>query len=130
VSAILKNGEKQPLAMVSGGVNRIVGIMIAMASRKRSVVIVDEIENGIYFAHQRALWKSLLFLSKRYSCQLFLSSHSYEWMKALVDVSGDQISDVCLWRLQRDDEYKPELFRFSGNTLKSGIEFGVEVRGG
>ena len=129
VSATLREGDKQPLALISGGINRIVGIMIAIASRERSVVLVDEIENGLYYKHHGEIWRSLLLLSQQYDAQLFVSSHSAEWVNALVKASGKRINDVCLWRVERDDKGVPEIFRFDGKTLKSGADFGVDPRG-
>jgi len=39
--------EKLPVTNVSGGINRMMSIMLALASRHHSVTVVDEIENGI-----------------------------------------------------------------------------------
>jgi hypothetical protein len=41
-----------PLNVVSTGINRILGIMLAISSRSSSVIIVDEMENGLYYNHK------------------------------------------------------------------------------
>lgn len=128
LSVHTRNGDRQPLAMISSGINRIVGIMIAIASRERSVVVVDEMENGIYFQHHEAIWRIILALCRNYQCQLFSSSHSAEWLRAMVKASGLFIDDMRLYRLERDADDQPELFSFEGEDLKSGVEFGVDVR--
>lgn len=119
--------EKMPLANISGGINRMVGILLAIASRPRSVVLVDEIENGIYYKHQAAIWRGLLTFMREYDSQLFVTTHSQAWLESLVKSSADDLNDVSLWRLERSKN-KIMLRQFSGATLKAGIEYGQEVR--
>ena len=118
--------EKIPLANVSGGINRVVGILLAIASRPRSVVLVDEMENGIYYKHRTAIWRGLFSFMREYDSQLFVTTHSQQWLESLVKSSADDLNDVSLWRLERSRK-KIILHRFSGATLKAGIEYGQEV---
>lgn len=118
---------KRPLALVSGGINRIVAVMLAIASRPRSVVLVDEIENGLYFKHLPAIWRGLLTLARKYDSQLFLTTHSEEWLKSLAATAKDDVDDIVLWKME--SSRKGIIVRqFSGDTLKAGIEYGQEVR--
>ena len=118
--------EKRPLANISGGINRIVSIMLAIASRPKSLVLVDEIENGLYFKHHTALWRGLLALARRYDSQLFLTTHSEEWLEALVEAAGDEVDDLSLWRAERSKN-GPVVRQFSGKQVAAGIKAG-EVR--
>jgi predicted ATPase len=128
IFATLKDSaQKLPLAMVSGGINRIVGILLAVAARPGSSVIVDEIENGLYHKHQPALWRNLLTLTRRYNSQLFLTTHSEEWIEALFEAVGKDISDIALWRIERTSR-GPRLKEFSGEAFKAGILSGREIR--
>ncbi|MBA2409478.1 MAG: ATP-binding protein [Gammaproteobacteria bacterium] len=77
------NGRKLPLAYVSGGINRVVGIMLAIASRQQSVVLVDEVEDGIFHKHQPAVWRTLLSLGHTYDGQVFATTHNEEWLQAV-----------------------------------------------
>jgi ABC-type transport system involved in cytochrome c biogenesis ATPase subunit len=130
IYATLKGGEKMPLPLVSGGINRIVGIMLAIAARSNSVVLVDEMEDGIYHKHHEALWRALLKMSRDYQTQLFLTTHSDEWINALVRAAGDNMKDIALWRIERSESGQPEVLQFDGETLSAGLEQGAEVRGG
>ncbi len=123
--------EKIPLNNISSGINRLLSILLVMASHPRSVVFVDEIENGLYHKHQQSFWRWLLSFASTSDSQLFLSTHSNEWMSALIAVSdGDVLQNIALWRLERNEKGQPELFQFSGDDLKAGIEYGAELRGG
>jgi hypothetical protein len=132
IHATLKDmQEKVPLNSISSGINRIMSILLVMASHPRSVVLVDEIENGLYYKHQESFWRWLLSFATSSESQLFLSTHSQEWLLALVKAATPEaMKNIVFWRLERDEKGQPELFEFDGETLKSGIEYGAEVRGG
>ena len=123
--------DKIPLNSISSGINRLLSILLAMASHPGSIVCVDEIENGLYHKHQRAFWRWLLSFSQKFDDQLFLSTHSEEWLQALVSVASEQaMKDVALWRIERNEKGKTIFHEFEGLTLKAGVEQGAEVRGG
>ncbi|MCH8113685.1 MAG: ATP-binding protein [Proteobacteria bacterium] len=114
------------LADISGGINRMVAIMLAIASRQQAVVLVDEIENGLYFKHQAALWRGLLALSRNFDTQLIVTTHSEEWLEALVDAASGEVDDLSLWRTERS-ENGPVVHQFTGKQVSAGIKAG-EVR--
>lgn len=118
--------EKIPLNNVSGGINRMVGIALTIASRPKSVVVVDEIENGIYYKHNKAWWRNLLFFAKKYDCQLFLSTHSQEWLEALVEITDEKADDFSLCRIERTSS-GPDIKQFNGKQMSAAIKVG-EVR--
>jgi AAA15 family ATPase/GTPase len=107
-----------------------VSVMLAIASTERSIVLVDEIENGVFHTHHEALWRAILALARNYKGQIFATTHSYEWLEALVQAAGDKLDDIALWRLERSDNGEPVLFQFEGDTLKGAIKHGAEARGG
>ena len=117
-----------PINSISGGVNRLVSIMLALAARPNGVILVDEIENGIYYKHKVPLWRSILRLARDNNCQLFLTTHDEEWLEALVEAADAKVDDLSLWRLERGKDATRVLHQFSGENLKAGIETGGEVR--
>jgi AAA15 family ATPase/GTPase len=124
--------KKIPLTSVSGSINRVVAILLSIASSdpKSAVLTIDEIENGVYYKHQEAMWRQLLRLTREKEAQIFATTHSLECLKALISAAGDNTDDIALWRIERDEEGRPELLQFEGGELASAIELDVEVRGG
>jgi predicted ATPase len=120
--------HKIPLANLSSGINRIVGILLIIAARSHSVVLIDEIESGIYYAHQKQFWRNLLDFAREYQSQLFITTHSKETLEALVSVLGKRTMDVALWRHERNKDGSIKPLQFTGETLVAGIEHKVEVR--
>jgi hypothetical protein len=104
--------------------------LLGIASRSKSVVLVDEMENEIYYKHHDAIWRALLFFVRAYDTQVFVTTHSNEWLRALVRAAGNDVEDISLWRFERGDKGHPEIFQFTGETLRAGIMHGAEVRGG
>ncbi len=118
--------EMYPLPNVSSGVNRVIGIMLAIASRSRSVVLVDEIENGIYYKHHTAMWRAFLSLARNYEGQLFVTTHNEEWLEALFEAAGEEVADIALWRIERSNK-GPVLRQFPGRQTAVAVKAG-EVR--
>ena len=119
---------KLPVASLSSAINRYMSIFLAIQSRKKSAVLVDEIENGVYHENHASLSKALISFARRYETQIFASTHSAEWLKAFIHAAGDDTSDIALWKLERTQQ-GPELFQFSGAKMKAALEQGAELRG-
>lgn len=119
--------EKVPVANIGGAINRLVAVMLSISTQPQGVVLVDEMENGVYHEHHTAIWRSILFLARQQQCQLFTTTHNEEWLEALVEAAGEHVSDLALWRLERIND-RPVLRQFFGKTFKGSIEAGGEVR--
>jgi AAA domain len=128
IYATLKGLRKNvPLTAVSGAVNRMLSILLAIVSRPRSVVLVDEADNGIYFRRHRAFWRTILTFARTFDAQLFLTTHNEEWLRALADEAGDDTNDLSLWRTERA-EGVPVIRQFPGTAFRAAEEYGGEIR--
>lgn len=121
------SGVRLPLPNISSGINRTIGMFLAMAMRPKSIVIIDEIENGIYYEHMDAIWRSLLRFMREYDCQVIATTHSRECLVSLANASGKNVSDIALWRTERSTEGHT-VSRFSGEDFNLAMEYGQEIR--
>jgi AAA domain, putative AbiEii toxin, Type IV TA system len=129
IHATLKDQTRKiPINAVSGGINRILGVMLAITTRPTSVVLVDEIEDGIYYKHKTPIWRGLLELARTHDSQMFLTTHDEEWLGALLEASPNETSDIAVWRLERDGGGARVLRQFTGDALKASVMFGGDVR--
>jgi energy-coupling factor transporter ATP-binding protein EcfA2 len=119
---------KIPLNETSGAINRMVAILLSIAARQRSVVLVDEIENGIYHTHHLPFWRALLNANKLMDSQLFLSTHNEEWLKALAEAGVEYEHEIAFWRMRRNEEGEPCINKLTMSDLREGLEFGLEMR--
>jgi AAA15 family ATPase/GTPase len=125
IYASLDTGEQFPLANISGGINKVVSIMLALTARRNSVLCIDEIEDGIYFKHQPHVWNGLASIARRQEAQLFLTTHNEEWLEAVFD--SQDVSDIALWRLERT-KGGPVLRQFGGKQASIAVRGSGEVR--
>jgi len=124
IFATLKdNNFRLPVANVSGGINRMIGVMLGIASRPKSVVLVDEVDEGIYYKHQTAIWRGLLSLVKQNDSQLFTTTHNEEWLESLTEAAGKDVDDIAIWRIEQEKQ-KPVLHQLKGKRALLGIRSG------
>ncbi len=81
----------------------------------------------MYYKHQPAIRKGLLKSLREHDGKMIATTHSKECLDALVNAAYDKVYYISLWRIERGQD-GPEVLQFSGDTLKAGVEHGVEVR--
>jgi predicted ATPase len=118
--------RKVPLPNISSGINRIMSILLCMA-RQNAVVLVDEIESGIYYSHLPAMWRAIRHFAEEYECQLIASTHSKECIDALIAVMGDKLDELSLWRTERG-ESGHEVRQLTGEDVHLVYELDEEIR--
>jgi energy-coupling factor transporter ATP-binding protein EcfA2 len=119
--------DKIPVSNVSGAISRIIAILLAVIAHPGGVVLVDEMENGVYHKHYQSMWRSILNFCRVNNTQLFTTTHSHEWISALLSASDGRLDDVVLWRVERN-ESGPVVRRFSGEQAQAATEVGGELR--
>ena len=90
-----RNEDYMLLSLFGDAMNRIADLILKIMNTKHSILLVDEIENGIHYENQEEVWNMLFSLCKEYDVQLFATSHSYEMIEAFkncamrVEYQGD-----------------------------------------
>jgi len=122
---ILELPEKIPLGLVSTGINKLFAMLVAMAHQK--VLLIDEIENGIYFDVLPEMWTAIYDFASSSGAQVFASTHSWECLKAASGMVKQHSDDVRLLKLKRQDG-KCSARIVDGRDFESALEEDVEVR--
>jgi len=113
-----------PLPTLSGGTNRASAIMLALAHRTDCVVLVDEVESGIYHTRQGRFAAALIQMAREYKSQLIMTSHSAEWISNFLEAIGTDSADVAMWRMERIKNGPPHMRRFTVKEYKAGLSLG------
>lgn len=116
-----------PLGLLSGGINKLTGILLAVALKSHGIVLIDEIENGLHYDHLRTIWSSLLHICKEQNTQIFASTHSQECLNAALETIRGNEDDFALIRTERVDG-RCKAQAFGGHQFQSAIEQKIEVR--
>jgi hypothetical protein len=85
-----------------------------------------KLKNGIYYSHHNAFCRAVLTFAGEYNSQVFITTHSDEWLESLASVIDTSVDDVALWRAERVDGV-PVIRQFTGKQVPIGIDAG-EVR--
>lgn len=85
-----KHQEFMPLSLFGDAMNKIADIILRIINNENSIVLIDEIENGIHHTNQRKIWEMLFKLSLEFKAQIFATTHSAEMIEAFKDVVKEQ----------------------------------------
>jgi AAA domain, putative AbiEii toxin, Type IV TA system len=120
--------RKVPIYLASDGLNKLVTILLCVAHSEGSIVFVDEIENGFHYSRYELLWKQLLSFSEEYDTQLFLATHSWEFLKAGAPIIEKFHRDFALVQVFQE-EGRCNAAAASGRDVAAAIENDIDVRG-
>lgn len=119
--------RKVQIQYLGNGINRLANFAIHLLSLKSGILLIDEIENGLYHRSLPKVWAILDRLSRSRNIQIFATTHSDECVSAAHEVLSEAGGDFSVWRVDN----KPEVTRmvqFDGELLKTALEQRIEVR--
>lgn len=116
--------EKVPLNLISSGMSKIASILFAIGSKKGSVLLIDEIENGVFHERLPIFWESLLDFCEANDSQVFASTHSGECIDAAGELAAKHPDEFCL--IQPNG--RGELNQVSGKNFQAAIKNKIEIR--
>lgn len=114
--------EPLPLRSLGDGMQRMLGIALALANAQDGMLLIDEIENGIHYSAQTELWQLVFQLAHRLNVQVFATTHSWDCIEGFQKAA------------QEDKQEEGVLIRLSikkgevGATLFDEEELGVATR--
>lgn len=120
--------RKMPVSLVSSGINKFISLIIAIKTQRSGVLLIDEIENGMYYKGFQAFWEALHRFSIDNNAQLFVSTHSWECLKAAAEVNEKFPDDFSLVQLSQEGGISTAR-NVKGEDAANAIEHGIEVRG-
>ena len=90
--------ELVPLPVMGAGMTHLARIVLAAASVRNGVVLVDEIENGLHHSVLPDVWRVAGKAVQRFNLQMFATTHSFECIEAAYDALGSD--GFRLYRLE------------------------------
>jgi predicted ATPase len=132
-SGILLKLSKQkdpiPLGSMGDGMRRLLTLIASAVISENGVLLVDEIDTGLYFKAQTQMWSLLFEMARRFKIQVFCTTHSWDCVRAFDDASrlAKNPAIGTLFRLSRRGE-KIEAVAYTANELAIAMRQDIEVR--
>lgn len=120
--------ERLPIALHSAGASKFVSILLGIASKQNSCVLIDEIENGFYYGRYGDVWKAFYKVATGFGAQLFVTTHSMECLKALLPVLESNGKDFSLLKTIALEDGSAGVAISSGEAMRAAIAEDFEVR--
>lgn len=120
--------EAVPITQMGQAFGRLFNLYTEILVSNAKVLLIDEIENGIFSDLMPKIWAGLMELCAREGVQIFATTHSRECVMAAQAASQARgQDDLALFRLQRV-KGEIEAIRLGGEHLELAAEMGLEVR--
>lgn len=128
IAIAVVNNQRMPLESLGEGVNRLLGLALAIVNVPNGVLLIDEIGSGLHYSVQTKMWEFLMTLAKELKVQIFATTHSNDCVKAFEYVSN-QLTDVegQIIRLEKWGENTTADI-LDEELMEYALEGGIEIR--
>jgi predicted ATP-dependent endonuclease of OLD family len=127
-----KGKPPMPIQLYGDAVYRMASIAAVLTNKVYKVVLIDEIENGIHYSNQKALWNMLYKMAVKLDIQVFATTHSQEMANALTKAANeyefrDEVAYFELFKHPKTGEI--EANQMDMDLLKYKLQHDKEFRG-
>jgi hypothetical protein len=120
-----------PFTQLGQAFARTLQVYCEIFASQPDILLIDEIENGLYFGGLEDYWKGLMAVLEDQDVQLFATTHSRECMEAAhnaaIAMPGDPLRFLRLDR-RVDDAAKIVATSFGRKEMATALEFNREMR--
>ncbi len=118
-----------PLRTMGDGMNRLLGLALALATARDGILLVDEIENGIHYSVQADMWRTIVRAATLLNVQVFATTHSWDCIRAFAAATSDaDATDCMLYRLDNRRHDDIRAVRYTADEVGIAAEQQIEVR--
>lgn len=111
-----------PLNLLGEGFKRTLSIIATLYTLSGGILLIDEIENGLYYESLNVLWRGIYTAALAFNVQLFITTHSYECVETCLSTNKDY-PDKELLNLLRIEKLGEENKAVSLNSDELDIMF-------
>ena len=129
ILATTGSGKRLPITALGDAATRILNITVHFQAKGGGLLIIDEVESGLYYKNLKNVWDKFRALSNEYDTQLFATTHSKECLSAAIEAFKPCPGDLAVHSLRRTagtDHVAVETF--TEETLKAAYELDLDVR--
>jgi len=127
----LNEGRMLPFNLMGQAFVRTIHTYCEIFGTRPKILLIDEIENGLYYEGLEDYWRGLLEVLEDQQVQLFATTHSRECMEAAHRAAKARTEyPLRFLRLDRrvDDPAKIVATTFAGEEMQTAIDSNLEMR--
>jgi AAA15 family ATPase/GTPase len=139
--AIIKNNDQQniyigfknsnrrvTLASLGEGLNRVFQIALTLVNSENGLLLVNEIENGLYHGVQVDLWKLIFELAQQLNIQIFATTHSWDCVEAFQEAATEDANEEAQLISLRHINGQLVPIMYDERRMEIATRRGIEVR--
>ena len=104
VAKLTSSSVPVPLKRLGDGANRLLTIALALANCRNGILLVDEVENGIHYSIQPALWRMVFGAAAAGNVQVVAATHSWDCIAGFATAAAETPMDGTMFRLERFED--------------------------
>ena len=121
--------KKISLNTMGEGLKKYLAILASVIVGEYKYICIDEIENGLHFESTHKLLESVIKLAQKTDIQLFVSTHSYEFLEILNAISSEnQYEQIAIFNIARTKLKGLQTYKYDMKDLENLLKTKTEFR--
>lgn len=135
MNCFIKEDISIPINFMGDGMRSFLNAITTIHSCKNSIVLFDEIDEGLHWETQKIMWKAIMMACKVSNVQIFATTHSYDMIRSLKeayydpenkDILGDD--QIRLYKIKTEDNDNLKILDYDSDMIKYAVTEEKEVR--
>ena len=131
---VTRQNEQFPLPLSTYGdaITKVALYVLLIINSPNSILLLDEVENGIHYTNQPKFWSWLFDLATEFDVQIFATTHSREMIEAYAQtaIEKDMVKEAVYYELYRDaSTAQVKNHRITVDTIPFKLERNKPIRG-
>jgi hypothetical protein len=117
-----------PMSFMGEGIRRLLSVLLAVATARDGIVLIDEVENGFHYSVLTKVWQAIAHAARQANVQVFATTHSWECiLRAHEAFAEEDAYDLRLHRLDRSGD-QISAVSYDREMIEAALYNAVEMR--
>ncbi len=121
-----------PINLTGDGTRKLFTIATALYNAKNGILIIDEVDNGLYYKSMKALWNLIVSTASKLNVQIFASTHSIDSLRALNSLLANDLpdyrKDVKIYTLRKNKDDNVTCYPYEYEKFNYLLDMEEEIR--
>lgn len=121
-----------PINLMGDGTRKLFTVATAMHNARNGILLIDEVDNGLYYKSMKSLWKMIVITAAKLDVQVFVSTHSVDSLHALnhllTEGMPDYRNDVKIYTLRKDGQDDITCYPYEYEKFNYLLDMEEEIR--